>query len=140
METLAQEGKVRFLGVSNCHLEQIVQLVKGATVKPTFLQNRCYATTLWDRKIREFCSQYNIIYQGFSLLTANANSIVSGEVKKIAQKYSKTIPQIIFRFSLDLGMLPLTGTTQKTHMLEDLQIFDFELTREEIEIIERIAP
>lgn len=136
METLHSEGKTKCLGVSNMHIEQLKTLFEGAKVKPTYVQNRCFAQQGWDKTIREFCKENNMIYQGFSLLTANP--FVIPHVKKIADKYNKTSAQIIFKFSSQIGMLPLTGTTNKTHMKEALDL-DFTLDEEEVLFIENIA-
>src|SRR5687767_7267124 len=71
MEALQKSGKARLLGVSNVTLEQLELLVRGATVPPAFVQNRCYASTGWDREVRAVCQANGIAYQAFSLLTAN---------------------------------------------------------------------
>lgn len=139
MEFLANSEKIRYLGVSNVNLQQLEIICQQATIKPTFVQNRCFAINGWDWEIRQFCNKHSITYQGFSLLTANAPYIVNPLIKAIASKYKKTIPQIIFRFAVSLGMLPLTGTTKPQHMQEDLKLQDFELNLDEIKVIETIA-
>ncbi len=139
MEHLAHSEKVRYLGVSNVNLQQLEILCQQASIKPTFVQNRCFAVNGWDWEMRQFCNKHSITYQGFSLLTANAPYIVNPLIKAIAAKYKRTIPQIIFRFAVALGMLPLTGTTKSQHMQEDLKLHDFELNLDEIKVIETIA-
>jgi len=136
MEAIHKEGKTNHLGISNVTLEQLKLLCKKAKVKPSFVQNRCFAQQEWDKEIREFCKENKITYQGFSLLTANP--FVLAQVKIIADKYNKTPAQVIFRFSKHIDILPLTGTTSKTHMQQDLEL-DFSLTNEEIKFIENIA-
>jgi len=136
METLAHQGQVRFLGISNVNIEQIKELYNSASVKPSFIQNRCFAVSSWDKDVRIFCKKNNIIYQGFSLLTANQPYILTPNMRTLAKQYNKTIPQIIFRFALQIGILPLTGTSNPQHMNDDLNINDFELSFEEIEFIE----
>ena len=64
-------GRTRLLGVSNMSLLHLEQMLDTQTEAPAFVQNRCYARHGWDRKVRAFCRKHNIIYQGFSLLTAN---------------------------------------------------------------------
>jgi diketogulonate reductase-like aldo/keto reductase len=54
-------------------------------------------------------------------------------VAEIARHHNKTVPQVVFRFAVQLGMLPLTGTTDGAHMRHSLDIFDFTLTRDETE-------
>ena len=58
---------------------------------------------------------------------------------RIAERHGRTVSQIVFRFALDVGMMPLTGTTDSTHMREDLDIFDFRLDPEEIKQIETVG-
>jgi len=114
-------------------------LINLAEVKPSVVQNRCYARSKWDKETRTICSQNNIIYQGFSLLTANVYLLKDNYILKLSENKKKTPEQIIFRFCLQVGMAPLTGTTSEKHMKEDLNIFDFELSEEEVNFIENIA-
>jgi diketogulonate reductase-like aldo/keto reductase len=87
--------------------------------------------------VRAFCAANGIVYQGFSLLTANREVLANRAVRQLAERHGKTVAQIIFRFALDVGMIPLTGTTQVEHMRADLEVFDFRLAETEIELIER---
>ncbi len=139
MESLHDSGRVRLLGVSNVNLGQLEALVREARVRPTFVQNRCFAEQGWDRAIREFCAANGIVYQGFSLLTANRKPLAHPELARIAARHNRTIAQVVFRFALEVGMLPLTGTSDPAHMREDLAAFDFQLEPNEIERIESIA-
>ena len=74
MEALHAAGRTRFLGVSNVGLDQLEALCARAATPPAFVQNRCFARTGWDREVRAFCRERSIVYQGFSLLTANSAS------------------------------------------------------------------
>jgi diketogulonate reductase-like aldo/keto reductase len=139
MEELNRAGKARLIGVSNVSLQQLVLLERDARVKPSFVQNRCYASVGWDREIRGFCAEKGMVYQGFSLLTANGRALGSPEVKSIAARAGRSITQIAFRFALQVGMIPLTGTSSEEHMREDLGIFDFELTEQDVRAIERVS-
>jgi len=136
MEAIHKEGRTMHLGISNVSIDQLRVLIKGAKVKPTFVQNRCFAQQGWDKDVREFCKENGIIYQGFSLLTANP--LVLPKVELIADKINKTPAQVLFRFSMYVGILPLTGTTSQIHMKEDLTL-DFNLKEEDIQFIENIA-
>ncbi len=139
MEAIHDSGRVRMLGVSNVTLGQLELLCNRCRIRPAFVQNRCYAIQEWDRDVRTFCGANEIVYQGFSLLTANRDALARPEVVQIARRYGRTVSQIAFRFALDVGMLPLTGTTSADHMRADLGIFDFRLTPDEIERIENLA-
>lgn len=139
MEKIHESGRARLLGVSNVSLEQLEILHKDAKVKPHFVQNRCFAASGWDRAVREFCKANGIIYQAFSLLTANRQVLASQYLAMLAKRHNCSTAQLVFRFSIDVGMLPLTGTTDALHMKQDLQVLDMPLQPDEIEAIEAIA-
>jgi diketogulonate reductase-like aldo/keto reductase len=139
MESIHDSGRVRLLGISNVSLEQLQRLCQRARIRPRFVQNRCYAARGWDRRIREFCAANELIYQGFSLLTANREVMARPELARIAKRHGRTGSQIVFRFALDVGMVPLTGTTDLAHMGADLEVFDFALEPEEVKQIEALT-
>jgi diketogulonate reductase-like aldo/keto reductase len=139
MESIHDSGRARLVGVSNVSLEQLQALYRSARVRLAFVQNRCYAVQGWDRRVRQFCAANGIIYQGFSLLTANRDLLARAELARIAQRHRRSVSQIVFRFAADVGMVPLTGTTDAGHMRSDLEVFDFRLAPEEVEEIEDLA-
>ena len=114
-------------------------MVKKAEIKPMVVQNRCFANRGWDREVREICGAHGIMYQGFSLLTANPPVLRHPDVMSIAARLGVHPEQVIFRFAMQLGMTPLTGTTSLQHMKEDLQVYDIELSDDEVTFIEFIA-
>ena len=136
MERLHAKGQARALGVSNVSLEQLVTLHQCSMVKPAFVQNRCFAVSGWDRDVRAFCTEQGLGYQGFSLLTANARELASPAVLRAAQRSGRTPAQVVFRFALQIGMIPLTGTSSPAHMREDLACLDFALEPAEVRAIE----
>jgi diketogulonate reductase-like aldo/keto reductase len=138
MEAIHERGQARRLDVSNVSLEQLQTLCREARVRPRFVQNRCFAAHGWDRRVRAFCAANDMIYQCFSLLTANRDVMASSVLAKIAKRHGRTAAQVVFRFALDVGMLPLTGTTDAQHMRDDLDATDFRLETEEIERVDRI--
>ncbi|HWB10210.1 MAG TPA: aldo/keto reductase [Pirellulales bacterium] len=141
MEAGYDKGRVRLLGVSNFSLEQLQRLCDEARVPPRVVQNRCYAVRGWDRRVRQFCSANGLLYQGFSLLTGNRDVLAHAEMAKIARRHGCTACQIVFRFALEVGMIPLTGTSDARHMREDLEVFEasFQLDAAEIERIETLV-
>ncbi|MDO9105745.1 MAG: aldo/keto reductase [Methylovulum sp.] len=139
MEDLQQAGVVKLLGVSNVNFGQLQMLIAQADVKPAFVQNRCYARTQWDAEIRGLCREHDVIYQGFSLLTANATALQSAGMARIAQRLGCTLAQLAFRFALQLGMMPLTGTSSEQHLHADLASYGLELSPSDMDVIERIA-
>jgi diketogulonate reductase-like aldo/keto reductase len=132
-------GRTRLLGVSNVSLRHLEQMVDVLPEAPAFVQNRCYAHFGWDRDVRSFCSQRKIIYQGFSLLTANAELLEHPVVTGLATAASATPAQVVFAFARAVGMLPLTGTSNAEHMKQDLASRFLALTPGGVRAIESLA-
>jgi diketogulonate reductase-like aldo/keto reductase len=133
MEDAVDEGLVGLLGISNVSVDQLDALLGRARIRPVFVQNRCLARAGWDAEVRALCHTQNVIYQAFSLLSGNRRVLLQPRVTEIARHHNKTVPQVVFRFAIQLGMLPLTGTTDGAHMRHNLDIFDFTLTPGETE-------
>lgn len=139
MEGLLDEGRVRAVGVSNVLATQLEELVSFARVPVAFVQNRCYARTGWDRAVRDVAARHEVVYQGFSLLTANRAELAQPDIKALARDRLCTVPQLVFAFARQVGMLPLTGTTDEAHMREDLASLQISLTREELVNLENVS-
>jgi diketogulonate reductase-like aldo/keto reductase len=139
LETFVDTGQVRQLGISNCYNRtDLERLVETARIKPTIVQNRFYAETNYDRDIRAFCDQNQIIYQSFWTLSANPHVLAHKTMTALASIHQRTPAQILFRYLTQIRIVPLTGTQSETHMRDDLAIFDFELTHEERAAIEAL--
>jgi len=138
MEDIYKAGGAGMIGISNVNAVQLRMLIEKAVVKPMAVQNRCFANRGWDREVRQICREKGIMYQGFSLLTANPYVLQQPQVVSIAHRLGVQPEQVIFRFAMQAGMVPLTGTTSLQHMKEDLRVYDIELTAEEVHFIETI--
>jgi diketogulonate reductase-like aldo/keto reductase len=133
MEELCKQGVVHKLGISNCYELTAFKLIfDEAIIKPTLLQNRFYAQTDYDKRVRSWCDEKNISYQSFWTLTANPNILTSSLLCKLAMMRQITVEQLFFRFLTQKKIIPLIGTCSEKHMQEDLAIFDFTLTDDEI--------
>ena len=139
IEGLYKSGKARFIGISNVNIEQLELLTEKAETKPMVVQNRCFVTRGWDREMRDFCKANHIIYEGFSLLTANPFVLQDSGAQEIARGLGRTPEQVAFRFSIQIGILPLTGTTNEQHMKEDLMVKDFEPNSDDLNMVETIT-
>jgi len=139
IEGLYESGKTKMIGISNVTAGQLAQLCEQAKHKPMVVQSRCYAALGWDKEVRAICQAHSIIYQGFSLLTANREVLADPAVRTIATRLGTGGAQVIFRFAMQIGMLPLTGTTNPQHMKDDLQAEQLTLTAEDLQRIETIA-
>jgi diketogulonate reductase-like aldo/keto reductase len=139
MEALHDAGGVRLLGISNVAPDQLAVLCDEARVPPALVQNRCYASMGWDREVRAVCRERGILYEGFSLLTANRRELREPAIAAIAARVHATVPQLVFRFAEAIGIVALTGTSSREHMQEDLAAGEIALEPADVAAIERVA-
>ena len=133
MENIVHRGEAKQLGISNIYDPQMLQdLYNIAKIKPSVVQNRFYKDTGYDKEIRSFCKTHDIIYQSFWTLTANPHILQSTELIELSQKYKKDPVQLFFVHLHQIGITPLTGTTDLEHMKSDLKSFDIILEDSEI--------
>jgi len=132
-------GRTRWLGVSNVSLRHLEQMEASHAELPTFVQNRCFARFGWDRDLRSFCRERNLVYQGFSLLTANPEVRQHPSFIALARKLNATPEEVVFGFARAVGILPLTGTSNPEHMRQDLDSIALTLPAEIVDAIESIA-
>ncbi len=139
IEGLYESGKTKMIGISNVSAVQLAELCGRAKHKPMVVQNRCYAAFGWDKEVRELCREQGIIYQGFSLLTANREVFGDPRVRDMAARVGHGVAQIVFRFAMQIGMLPITGTSNPDHMREDLAAESFSLSSDDLGYLETIG-
>jgi diketogulonate reductase-like aldo/keto reductase len=132
-------GRTSFLGLSNVSLRHLEQMIASHAETPTFVQNRCFARLGWDREVRLFCVERKIVYQGFSLLTANPQVLHHPEIQDLAARANVTPAQIVFSFARAVGILPLSGTSDPEHMNQDLASLNLHLPPEALRAIESLA-
>jgi diketogulonate reductase-like aldo/keto reductase len=132
-------GRTRLLGVSNISLGQLERMAAADSEAPAFVQNRCYARLGWDREVRRFCREREIVYQGFSLLTANKQVLRDAVVTGLAAGAGATPAQVVFAFARAVGMLPLTGTSDAEHMRQDLASSGLTLSEDAVREVEGLA-
>ena len=134
MIRLKEEGKIRYLGVSNFHPRHIEQLPKEA--KPDI--NEIYISPIGTKETQvEYAGKEDILLMTYSpLMDVAAQRIkAEGAIKGIMQKYGKTLAQIVLRWNVDRGCIPLPRTKNPMRLKENFSIFDFQLTADEIETI-----
>jgi diketogulonate reductase-like aldo/keto reductase len=131
-------GRARLLGVSNVSLDHLEQMASIGLEMPAFVQNRCFARRGWDRAVRAFCADRGIVYQGFSLLTANVEVLHHPLMTRIAQRLHAAPTQVVFRFALAVGMIALTGTSDVLHMTQDLASHDLGIEADDVRTIESL--
>lgn len=139
MEEVYSKGFVGMLGISNIYDLSALKLIHDeAKVKPAVVQNRFYRETHYDKALRRWCHEKEIYYQGFWTLTANGHLFNHPVLQGIAAAKKLTLPQLFYRFLTLQNVIPLIGTTSEKHMQQDLAIFDFTLSEDEIRQIEAL--
>lgn len=139
MSSFVRNKEAGQIGISNCYdLDVLEYLYTKSELKPSVVQNRFYSQSGYDKAIRVWCKDRGIIYQSFWSLTANPHILNSEVVQSLSKKYEKSEALIFYRFLNHQGIIPLNGTTSKTHMIEDLSIDSFELENSEIQSIDSL--
>jgi diketogulonate reductase-like aldo/keto reductase len=132
-------GRTRHLGISNVSIEHLEQMEANRAELPAFVQNRCFARLGWDREVRAFCQKRKIVYQGFSLLTANPEVLEHPPFVNVATELNATPAQLVFAFTQAMGILPLAGTSDAEHMRQDLESLQLTIPTEILHAIEGMA-
>uniref|UniRef100_A0A7S4RR86 NADP-dependent oxidoreductase domain-containing protein n=1 Tax=Alexandrium monilatum TaxID=311494 RepID=A0A7S4RR86_9DINO len=128
-ERAVEAGTVGQLGISNCYdLDTFQSLYEAAAVKPRVLQNRFYTDSGYDVALREYCARAGVVYQTFWTLTANPHILRSAPMQRAASRLHATPAQVLFRWLIQSGHQPLTGTTSREHMRQDLNVTRLMLT------------
>lgn len=135
-EKLYQEGKIRSIGVSNFYPKHLEVLLKNTTIVPMVNQILINPNVIPYDTI-EYCNEHQIIVEAYSPL-ATGHILESPDLKEIAMKYNRSVAQICIRWSLQKGFLPLPKSVTPYRIKENLEVFDFEISDEDMDIIESI--
>lgn len=146
MEKLLASGKVKSLGVSNFNSEQVARLVKECKVKPVTNQVECNPG-LNQRKLTEFCNNLGVTVTAYSPLgrpnyyekdpeNTPKPALDDPRVMEIGKKYNKTPGQVILRYLVDIGTIPVPKSANPARLRQNIDIFDFKLTADEIKVMD----
>ncbi|MCG5102135.1 aldo/keto reductase [Oceanobacillus alkalisoli] len=133
LEKLYRDKKVRAIGVSNFHVHHLEELRKDAEVKPVVNQIE-FHPHLTQRDVLAYCKEHDIQMQAWSPLK-KGRIFDEPLLVQIAEKYGKTVPQVLLRWDLDQAVMTIPKSINKKRMIENADIFDFKLTAEEVEQI-----
>jgi len=134
-EELYHAGKVKAIGVSNFLEHHLEALLETASIAPMVNQIELHPRYV-QRDVVRYCKDHRIVLEAWSpLMKGEFNYPVLEELSK---KYNKSIPQILLRWSVQHGFIPLPKASTRERMLENADIFDFELTEEDIEALKEL--
>ncbi|WP_170148451.1 aldo/keto reductase [Ureibacillus endophyticus] len=134
LETLYKEGRVKAIGVSNFQIHHLEELMKDAEIKPMINQVE-YHPRLTQKALKAFCQDNEIQLEAWSPLMQG--QLLDNEVlQEIANKHNKFVAQVILRWDLQNGVVTIPKSTKEHRIIENANVFDFELTPDEMEIID----
>jgi diketogulonate reductase-like aldo/keto reductase len=132
-EEFYKAGRIRSIGISNFHPRHIDALLKTASIVPAVNQIRLCPGDTQDEVV-DYCREKNILLEAYSPLGTGSIFEVA-EIQTLAKKYQKTIAQICIRWSLQRGYLPLPKSITPARIKENAEVFDFELSVEDVKAI-----
>lgn len=135
MEEAYKEGKIKAIGLSNFDAARIVDLMMNNEIKPAVVQVECHPF-YQQEDLREFLQENNILMEAWAPFAEGKKHIFQNDVlKTIAQKYEKSVAQVILRWNIQRQIVPLSKTVHTNRMEENLAVFDFELSQEDMHFI-----
>ena len=132
---MQKEGLAKSLAVANCHEHHINQLAESGRLP---VINQIEVHPLFSQeKLRAFCQKNKIIVQAYTPIARSDDRLIRlPKLKEIAQRHNKSCTQIILRWHIQKGIVPVIRSLSKEHITANLQIFDFFLSQEEIDTID----
>lgn len=138
MEKAVKEGKVKGIELSNFSEEQIQEILDMCEIKPTVLQVEAHPYYP-ETELKEFLAKHDIKIQGWYPLGHGDKNLINEKVfKELAEKYGKSNVQIILRWHIQSGNIVIPGATNPEHIKANINIFDFELSEEDMKEIAKI--
>ncbi len=136
MEELQAEGKIRSIGVSNFFQEHLEALFQTANVIPSINQIE-FHPGYWQQELVEFCKKQNIVVESWSPLARG--KVFGNEVlKAIANKHNRSVSQVCLRWIIQHDVIVIPKSTSPKRIQENMNLFDFELTTAEMELINKL--
>ncbi|MCR4746628.1 MAG: aldo/keto reductase [Lachnospiraceae bacterium] len=133
MEKMVKEGKVRHLGVSNFLPHHLKNILENCSIRPVVDQLELHPGYSQEAAVA-YCKENNIVPIAWSPLgKGRDNSLIGNSIlSRLSEKYGKSIQQICLRFHLQKGILPIPKASSKEHMLSNMDVFDFEISEDDI--------
>lgn len=138
MEQAYKAGKVRAIGLSNFNEEQIREILSVCEVRPAVLQIEIHPYSQ-EKGLKEFLSKEDIVIQAWYPLGHGDAALLQEPVfAKLAEKYGKSNAQVILRWHIQAGNVVIPGSKNPEHIRANFDLFDFELTAEEMQEIQKL--
>lgn len=132
LEDAYKEGKLKAIGISNFQIGDIESLMETAEIKPMVNQVLCHISNT-PLELIEYCQKNEIAIEAYSPI-AHGEILNQPEIKKIADKYGVSVPQLCIRYTLQLGAISLPKTASPEHMKTNAEV-EFEINAEDMEVL-----
>jgi diketogulonate reductase-like aldo/keto reductase len=130
MEKLYNDGRAKAIGVSNYTVAHLEELLKESSIKPAINQVELHVF-LQQPQLVKYCQDHDIVVQAYSPL-AHGEGLANPILVEIAKKHSKTVPQVMIRWCLQIGTVPLPKSVTPERIVENIDVFDFELDTDDM--------
>lgn len=135
LEDLYEEGKLRAIGVSNFYPDRLVDIASFARIKPMVNQIETHPLNQ-QIEAHEWLKKYGVIHEAWAPFgEGHGNMFTNPVLQKLGDKYNKTVAQVILRWQLQRGIVVIPKSTHKERMAQNLDVFDFTLTDEDMQDI-----
>lgn len=135
LEDLYEEGKLRAIGVSNFYPDRLVDIASFARIKPMVNQIETHPLNQ-QIEAHEWLEKYGVIHEAWAPFgEGRGNMFTNPVLQKLGDKYNKTVAQVILRWQLQRGIVVIPKSTHKERMAQNLDLFDFTLTNEDMQAI-----
>ncbi len=135
LEDLYKEGKIKAIGVSNFYPDRLVDLALNVEIKPAI--NQIEVNVFHQRELdKAYNEKYNVQLEAWAPFAEGRNNMFSNpDLKAIGDKYGKSVAQVILRWLYQRDIVSLSKSVKKSRMQENIDIFDFELSEEDMQMI-----
>lgn len=140
IEAYVKEGKIKSIGLSNYYIEELNSFLPKVDIIPALVQNELHPY-YQDTKVVEHIQSLGIVVEAWYPLGGRGHQkeLLNDEtLKKIADHHHKSVAQVILRWNQQRGVVVVPGSSNPDHILENISIYDFELTKEEMEEINKL--
>lgn len=135
LEEAYKAGKLKAIGVSNFQKADIENILESCTVKPMVNQILAHVSNT-PKELIEYCKENDILVEAYSPI-GHGELMKNEEVKKLAEKYGVSVPQLAIRYTLQLGLLPIPKTANPAHMKNNAAV-DFEISAADMETLQNM--
>lgn len=138
LEELYEAGKIRAIGISNFYVDRMVEFVNFNRIKPMITQMEVHIFNQ-QKQLKEYADKYDVQLEAWAPFGEGRGGTFDNEmIKSIGDKYGKTTAQVMLRWHIQRGVVVIPKSTHYERMVENFNVFDFELSEEDMNVIAKL--